>query len=308
MMSNKKVQSVDIEHVFATNTDSSRILGFLTWYSVSEDLYSRQSLIDLAGKAGLQDSDIPAEIRLPDAFRRATRAVESSTEENGVKVNYLIRDVYTGPDAIQRNIVKELIDRNNKKLSHKSNEVVLTLNKKTEQFSAQSLSKEGEALAEKASKLFELYRTHYDSPAIRRMVARIISSMEPTPLRNGGGVYFVPLKHKDRLVSLCTFLKSLEKAKGTKIPVMNDEDGREMVVENLNAHLMQTLNYLAKGLKENIPKNQARDYIENAQGVIKGFKTYREMLREEIGGMENVIHMIQKQMMELIEKVSVKED
>ncbi|MED0739044.1 DUF6744 family protein [Aneurinibacillus thermoaerophilus] len=307
-MSNKKIKGVELNHIVAKTNEAGKILGYLTWYSVSEDLHSRQTIIDLAKKAGLEEGDLPAEIRLSDAFRRATRAVEGKAEINGVRVNYLIRDVYTGPDAIIRHIVKETIDRQKKELSHESNEVVLKLDKKTEKFTASALSTEGEELAEKAKKLFELNRTHYDSSTIRRMVSKIIHSMEPTPLRNGGGVYFIPLKHKKRLISLVTFLKSLEKANGTKIPVMNDEDGREMIVENLNAHLQYTLRYLAKGLKEDLPKAMARDYIENARGVINGFKTYREMLREEVSSMEDIVRMIQKQMIQLIEKVSGKEE
>ena len=76
---------------------------------------------------------MPNEIRPVDAFRRATKEVETSRNlGNGLQENYIVRDVYYDSAVAVRHIVKETVDSKGKRLSYNENEAILTLDKKAD--------------------------------------------------------------------------------------------------------------------------------------------------------------------------------
>ena len=82
--------------------------------------------------------------------------------------NYIVRNVCTNEEIIQRNIVEETIDSKGQKLSYKQNEAILIFNRKAETISTAIVEQGGmaEDLAEEACKLFELYKTCHNGQAI----------------------------------------------------------------------------------------------------------------------------------------------
>lgn len=113
------------------NEEGGAHIGHLFWYSISDDLYPRDLLEQTLIQTGLSTGFMPNEIRLVDAFRRATKEIECSlTPRNGVTENYMVRDVYADTHVAIRHIVKEQVDSRGKRLSYSENEGVLTLDKK----------------------------------------------------------------------------------------------------------------------------------------------------------------------------------
>jgi hypothetical protein len=102
--------------VAVSSETNAAILDYLTWYSVRSGLYEMNALRSLVLQAGLEESCLPPKIRVPDAFRRATRGLEQGREVgSGVYYKYMVRKVVNNPKAIQRNLAKEVVDRKNRK-------------------------------------------------------------------------------------------------------------------------------------------------------------------------------------------------
>ncbi|KOP81361.1 DUF6744 family protein [Cytobacillus solani] len=190
--------TMDLSQVAAIENEKEKsIIGHLCWYSVGEDNYDRNELRKALLQNGFEESDLPNEIRATDAFRRATKDIETKKVEakkEGVYKNYIVRNVCTNAQFIQRNIVEETVDSKGQKLSYKENEAILLFNRNNETISKAIVNAGGmaEELAEEACNLFELYKTCHNGQAVRYMANDILKTMSPTPVRPSGGVYFVP--------------------------------------------------------------------------------------------------------------------
>jgi hypothetical protein len=155
-----------------------------------------------------------------------------------------------------------------------------------------------------AIRLFQVYRTHFDGQAVLRVIVGVISTMRPVPVCLTDVVYFVPYRHQDRLAALIRFLRSLDEGEGQRISLVNDEENRDMLVQKLKDYLKDTLHSLSLGLKDEMPKKLAKEYLENATKVLRDFKEYQEMLREETEDMRDITSLIKRQMVSLLDKVS----
>ncbi|WP_126429943.1 DUF6744 family protein [Brevibacillus marinus] len=297
---------MELKNLAVVQNETSHVLGYLTWYSLSESLYSRDLLRDSLRKAGLGDEWLPGEIRVPDAFRRATKAVECKrfSDQEGIHFNFLIREVASDASMIQRNIVCETVDRNGRRLDYDPRAAILVLSREYSTIDVTAFSKAAEELAQEAVNLFYHYLNNYSSQAVRQMVYSILKSMAPTPVRPSGGIYFVPGRHKERLKALCSFLSYLDGGKGVSVPVINDRDSRDMIREGLKDHLKSVLESCHQGIKRNLPKNQLKVLLHDARSVIGDFKDYEAILQEEVENMNTYIDLIRQQVKVLMDKIT----
>lgn len=297
---------MDLKDLTAQATDTGRVLGYLTWYSLSESMFSRDLLRDALRQAGLGEEWLPKEIRTPDAFRRATKAVECKrySDQEGVHYNFLIREVAHDTEMVQRNIVCETVDRNGRRLKYDPSSAILVLNRKTGDIDVTGFDQIAEELAQEAVNLYYQYLNNYNSQAVRQMIYSILSSMSPTPVRQTGGVYFVPARFKERLKSMCTFLSYLDGGKGVSVPVVNDKDSRDMIREGLQEHLRSVLESCHNGIKRNLPKHHLKPLLQDAKNVISDFKEYEGILQEEVDNMNTYIDLIRQQVKMLMDKMT----
>ncbi|MDT3417092.1 hypothetical protein QO009_002987 [Brevibacillus aydinogluensis] len=282
------------------------LLGYLTWYSISESLFSRETLKDGLKNAGLGEEWMPKEIRLPDAFRRATKAIECKrySDQEGIHYNFLIREVAYDDTMIQRNIVCETVDKNGRRLSYDPSAAILVLNKETGEIDVTSFNNIAEELAQDAVAHFHQFRDNYNSQAVRQLVYSVIKSTSATPVRPSGGIYFVPIRYESRLKSLCDFLNGLKDAKGIRVPVINTQEGKDMIREGLKDHLQSVLATIHNGIKENRPKHHLKPILEDAKKVVADFKEYEAILQDEVENMRVYIDLIRRQVKVLMDKMT----
>ena len=127
--------SINLENMTAVqNENQEGILGHLMWYSVGKQLIKTDELKNKLIQSGLEEAWMPNAIRPADAFRRATKEIETrkATANAGVFENYLIREVFADKDYVQRNIVVESVNQAGKRLDYNSKAGVITLDKKNE--------------------------------------------------------------------------------------------------------------------------------------------------------------------------------
>ncbi|MBO8172259.1 MAG: hypothetical protein H0Z33_10245 [Bacillaceae bacterium] len=144
--------------------------------------------------SGLDEGWMPNEIRSSDAFRRATKSIQTrkATAQSNIFENYPVREVYSDKVMIQRNIVCEVVDQKGKRLDDDGQAAIMILDKTTDTVNIKGSSK----VAQEAKKLFHIYKNHYSAQT-------------------------------DQLTKY--FMNSLEKGESLKVPLVNSQDNRQMV-------------------------------------------------------------------------------
>jgi len=288
------------------NTQAGDVhIGHLFWYSIGDDLYGRNLLEQTLVQTGLSQGFMPHEIRLVDAFRRATKDVEANLNlGNGVSENYMIRDVYADNHTAVRHIVKEQVDSKGKRLSYFENEAVLSLDKKAEimSFSADSRSYSWE-LCQESTRLFETFKNHHNGQAVRSMVQSILKTLSPTPVRPSGGVYFVPATYDEELERLTSFCSAFQKGEGFKIQVVNSAESLKMVETKVSNHLESIYGQCQHAAADrSLSKSRLAELIDEAKRVIAGYKNYEGILSQKKDEMEARILLIRDSVTVLLEK------
>lgn len=307
MLDFKKVAAVE-------NANDQTIIGHLFWYSVGEDNYDRTELRKSLLENGFEESDLPNEIRASDAFRRATKDIETKrveTEKEGVYKNYIVRNVASNGDFIQRNIVEETVDSKGQKLSYKENEAILLFNRNNENMSKAIVTAGGmaEELADEACNLFETYKTCHNGQAIRYMANDILKTMSPTPVRPSGGVYFVPVNHENKLQRLVNLISSLNKGEAFMIPLINTDENQDMLQKKLLEHLHSTLTSCKELAKQDdVPVAQFKMLANEAKRVITDLADYREIVTDALEKMDNYQELITGAIQALLDKAAEQPD
>ncbi|WP_028987560.1 DUF6744 family protein [Thermicanus aegyptius] len=292
-----------LENLAAVQTPETDVIGYLTWYSIGEHTVSREALRQKLINAGLEEKYLPNEIRPSDAFRRATKEVESSKKiENGQR-NFLVREVYADKTMIQRNIVVEEVDQQGKRLWYDPAAATMFLEKEINHFSFSATSQETEVLAKEAERLFNIYRTTYPAQAVRVMVANIIKSMAATPVRPTGGVYFIPASHTDTLFKLVSFLNSLDKGEGFKVPLINTAENRGMVSKKLREHIENLLYQCRTGIEGEVRKGELKAIIEDARRVIGDYKEYKSLVTGDVAMLDGYVDSLKNHVAELLNRL-----
>ena len=178
--------SINLENMTAVqNENQEGILGHLMWYSVGKQLIKTDELKNKLIQSGLEEAWMPNAIRPADAFRRATKEIETrkATANAGVFENYLIREVFADKDYVQRNIVVESVNQAGKRLDYNSKAGVITLDKKNESITFVSENETAKELCMEAEQKFNIFKDNYSAQQLRVMVNKIFQSLAPTPVR-----------------------------------------------------------------------------------------------------------------------------
>lgn len=290
--------------VVKSGSENVKVIGHLTWYSISTLLITRDELREKLSNCGLEGF-MPAPIRVPDAFRRATNTKYRHPLQAGIHENYLFREVSSDSKQVQRNIVRETVDQKGRKLDYDGSAAVLVLDKGSDTVKISATCPVAERLAHDALTKFDIYKNHYGAQTIRSVIAAILKSMAPTPVRPSGGVYFVPAQYQEQLAAMVAFAKSLERGEGQMVPMIDTSDMRTMVSQKLLEHLKDTLRACEEGEERQLTKGQVKDLIDNAKSVANDFVQYREIVTGDLEEMERLVSALRKKVGKALTNMAV---
>ncbi|WP_411342574.1 DUF6744 family protein [Paenibacillus sp. WLX1005] len=233
------------------------IIGHLTWAGAGAMLITRDELKQKLIDSGLGEGWMPKPIRLPDAFRRATSAKFRQEIAEGIFENYMLREVGSNKQT----------DTKGRRLSYDETAGVVILDKHNGTIDASHTSATASQMTQTAILRFEICKNHYESTTLLTVMTNVLKSMSPTPVRQSGGVYFVPKQFDPEPHAYIAFIRSLEKGEAENIPVINTNDMRGMITRKLLEHLKGTLSVCKTGVDNQLKKSELKVILDDAKRI-----------------------------------------
>jgi hypothetical protein len=272
-----------------------KYLGALAWYSISDCLITRNQLAERLSQAGLEERFLPGELNIRDAFRRACHAGERKREPAGDNnfVNILIRQVKADSRDMVVQVVKEVVDAKNIRLSYEPMVELTLLDGEITVRELVDVLPEDIAInaAYAIVNRFQVVKNHYEGYHIRDLVMRVLRECDPVAVRPSGGVYFVPQVHEEKLQALKSFVNSLAEYSVTSntssmwsIPVIDVEEHRQMIrvslEEQVNAESERLISEMTEIIKsgKTIRQKTAKQYIDRVRNLARLVKDYKDLL------------------------------
>lgn len=283
-------------------------LGSIFWYSVSSEVQvTRDELKETFNNIDIDENWLPNEIRPSDAFRRSTREVQRKnipTSDPTKFRNYLVREVYSDNQIIQRNVVIETVDQTGKRLAYEPNASVLTLDKENNSFNVLANDGYSQELGSEAKNKYQKYITYYSSQQLRIMVSKYLGSLAPTSVRPNGGVYFVPQSFAPDLKKLQLLCEALQ-SEGVSIPLYDTADNKNLVLTRLENELKEAL-VRCQELEEtdNLKKAIYKDSIEEARRIALTYQEYKKSLSIDVDKLENTLNDLRMSAVKITRKIT----
>lgn len=297
-----------LENAVAAKQERDNLIGHLVWYSVSECLIDRTTLRSYLKRVGLDEGYMPMEIRPSDAFRKATKLLEQKlapTADPNIRCNYLVREMPVTKDEIERRLVVETVDSENRRLDYNPKAATFILEKKTWAFSYYAATYELEKVCRQVASDFEIFKTHHDSRAIRSMIYSMLANMAPINVRPSGGVYFIPIQYRLELEKMVSFVRLLGgQSEAWMMPVIDQREMRDMVRQKLVDHLRAQIKLMASVIKEHRSNSEAAAALEQGKRAIQDFVQYQQALDEELEDIQELTSLLKRQMQALLEQLA----
>jgi hypothetical protein len=325
-------------------------LGHLLYYSVARTHLTREELAEALEDAGVDERFLPRRISDRDAFRRAAKAAEETTTRHVPlgdpalfggplgcpHANVLLREVRATDGEIIRQVVREVVDAHDVRLSYSAVAQIELLPAPTDdveptvkvlRFGANPDNPGGPGLlsAEEQSieALLDGYdfgRKHHDSDAVRRVLHAVLSEANPVPLRGSGGLYFVPRTREETTRSVVRLAAEVEeravkrrsgsgRSSAVSVPLVDEEEYRDVITDSLQEQvaresrsLVDEMGRILKAEKRLSEKRQ-KEFVERVRALARNVVEYEALLETEISGARAGLELAGKAAMELLTRV-----
>lgn len=295
-------------------------LGRLLWYTISELKITREQLQIIFAANGIDEMYLPNPINVRDSFRRATKEaeqkrIELSTDKKNTKyLNLMVREVHMTNDIIIRQLVREIVDGQNKRLDYCP---IYELSLEGDIFKAtpliEDISDIEKARVEAIALDYEDAKIYYNARYLRDIINKILWDCRKVAVRPSGGVYFTPIAYENEILALQQAVSALgeytvtsERSKMWSIPVIDVTEQREMIKETLEEQVKEESKALIKEMADllhngrKITTKTSAKYIDRVNALQRMVKEYEDMLETEIINTQASLEAALKQAMSLL--------
>ena len=308
----------------ATETDDERypILGHLVWYSLRDVRINRTELEQLLIKARINPTNMPAEIRPADAFRRATTSITNRGPEDigdGKFESIMVREVFSDSNEVVRHIIREETDSQNRRINYgKVGQAVF--NRQLEKVTV-GMDPRFEHHKHKIMQVYDEYSEYYVGKHIRDIVFKMLNSTTPVSVRPAGGLYFVANTYTPLVESLEEFVTDINAwgVPGTgdavfeSVPMLDVAKQRKLIFDKYESQCAYSVDNTLKELagllnSEKTPtKSTLTNYVNKVKELKKGIGKYEELLERDMQLSRTKCQLLQEQVIQLLDKASVSE-
>ena len=298
------------------------LLGELVWYSVSDAVRLKPEALESALKASKLDPKrlIP---RLPSPTSALSRAAEAAevkrrrllkdragetvTEE--LYVSVLSRTASRGV----KQLVTEVLDAADLRPSYRPVAKVspgYTNGKPDGTLSVERDAEggdvpDGELLGAEVDAItglksyYAFEKDRHDGEAARRVLGRVLSCANAVPLRNSGGMYFVPRDHAEFARKILLFVEEIRvraenaptrvarPSMAMKVPLVDREEYREVLAESVEVFVQKEAESLIKEMaslvkaQKTVSGKRGRGFVERVRKLKENVAEYEELLQRE---------------------------
>lgn len=301
--------------------DPDIFLGSLVWYSVYDDAkITHGDLQKLLTEVGL-DAYTPHAPKDLDVFRRVCTAAlrhrkRIPTTNPEVFENYLIRDVQRANSNVCKQIVRESVDANNRRLAYEPM-LEVCFHNLTSQVTSKIVSVATSAdeqlvarqIADEINVNFLAARNTMNGYAIRELIRRVLVSSAGTLVRTGGGVYFIMRQHGGNVASLERMAARINGTSVHSLPLLDDAKQRKMVKEAFEA---ETVGEVDRALVEidkllagpEITETRFQSVFGEMKGLVDKCEEFSDLLEEQMGNADFRIKMYKSKLRALLDHVA----
>ena len=302
-------------------------MGELLWYSLTDSRITREQLTALFSEHGISSGYLPRPINNRDAFRRSTWVAEVKRhpldEKNKQYLNLLVREVKMDEKELVRQLVREIVDSKNKRLSYKPIVSFKLTGEDGDIFEMDCLEELSEFERRQIDKVireFDVNKRHYDSNHLRNIIKNILADCYPISVRPSGGVLFIPQEYHETVDAVKNFIRSLNdysitsfKSQAWTVPVVNLSEQREMVSISLEDQVESESEALIKEMKKalerrgNMRSKTVQGFVNRVKALQGLVKEYEEMLQFKALRASSAIDIAMQQAMALMENIEDEE-
>lgn len=260
--------------------DPSLLLGHLLFLNLDDVKIHKQDLADLFKKHNLGAHFLPDEIQPHDAYRRASRKAARPIEvlnSNGApqKAHLLVRQTRTDDKTIVRNLVRELLDEKNADVKYETvGKIIFDRDNETMNISwdAAFLGEyDYRQVLEETQDLYTEWTQYHTKDTVRNIFNKVIRSMYPISIMQGGRAQFIPKMQQDTLYNLKAVVEELPGNSLAEIIHMIDTtDQRSLITKNLEKEVLYDVDKLLNDFAEVLqqPTIRSSTFKRYAQAVV----------------------------------------
>ena len=307
------------------STSDDVLLGELVWFSVSDAVRLKPEALTAALEASKLDPErlVP---RLPSPTSALSRAAEAAEVkrrrlledragekvEEELYVSVLLRTASRGV----KQLVTEVLDAANSRLSYRPVAKVSpgyyetgkpdgTVSVERDVSEAGGDVPDGELLGAEVDTITDLKKYYafekdrHDGEAARRVLGRVLSCANAVPLRNSGGMYFVPQAHAEFARKILLFVEEVRSraenaptrvarpSMAMKVPLVDREEYREVLAESVEFFVQKEAESLIKEMaslvkaKKTVSGKRGRGFVERVRKLKENVAEYEELLQRE---------------------------
>ncbi|MDP9476016.1 MAG: hypothetical protein M3R38_10080 [Actinomycetota bacterium] len=298
------------------------LLGELVWYSVSDAVrLTPETLATAIAAANLDAKRLTPHLPSPSsALSRAAEAAEAKHRrlpaarpaddgevEAALYANVLFRTASRGV----KQLITEVLDAHNARLSYRSVARVsvghkngkpdgtVLVERRTDDGDVSDgdlLDVEVDAIANLRS-YYDFERRRHDGEAARRVLGRVLLEANAVPLRNSGGMYFVPRGHSAHASKILLFVEEVRTrsenaptrtaraSMAMKVPLVDREEYREVLAESLEFFVKKEAESLIKEMSsllkadQSVSERRGRGFVERVRKLKENVAEYEELLQ-----------------------------
>jgi len=300
------------------NSDTA-FIGLLAWYHVSERSDVHQPQLSKLVEDTNAPIKVPALATPANLFRRACTEAKRNkvpTGKPGTFYNFLIRDLGYDDICVRRMLVAEQVDSKQRDLDY---DVLsrMTYNKVTQELSFEDNEMERDEATLKVSAEIKEFIADFlgdkaliVSPVVMRSVIRnsLEQALFGTPVREGGGVYFIRMDFADQLEAAWHVCEALDGVSLTMLPLIDDERQRTMVREAFKSESTDAISEIIGRMKDLLSQSgpvSAKKYEEvlgDFSDAKKKIELYADILSSEKSFLDASLEIANKQVKNLLLK------
>ena len=269
-------------------------LGDLVFWSLSEARIDRVQLESIWSQAQLDPGLLPDAPSAEKAIKLAVR--ESATGHP----DRLIRLGKECDAEIIYNVVRE--QRHGDGSLDYSTEARITLDREREVFSS---DRPGHDLVEAVHLRFDTYRSSHHPDDVRRTIVKTLGSLAAVTLRDGGGVYYVPSPHADKVRRLQSAVEKIGSSRVYLLPVHKSAESSSALGEIARGSIEEELASLKSEIASFVetPPSRASTLVHRFdafEALRARAKMYRSVLAVEVADLDTTLNKLSNTVEQLL--------